>query len=290
MLAGVTAQNTASPFDLLPRVAGGISQDSAIAIATSSNPFDIQKIQPAWRRSSPTTPGLTVERRKPLTAREKESIYRRFLFITVLSVLIILTLLVTIFRILIEKIWKAFLNDNLLNQLLREQSAGVTTAYSLLYLMFLINAGIFLFLGSKHFGIKISGSNVSSLFICIGVLAGFFLLKNILLRIVGFVFPVQKEVSTYNFTIIVFNIVIGFLLVPAIMLTAYTAESMSRYVIYGTVGLLAATYLFRMLRGLFIANRFIAWHKFHFLLYLCAVEIAPLLIILKLILQQKGAG
>ena len=29
----------------------------------------------------------------------------------------------------IQKIWKGFINDNLLNQLLREQSSGITAAY-----------------------------------------------------------------------------------------------------------------------------------------------------------------
>lgn len=202
--------------------------------------------------------------------------------------LIMLTLIVTIFRILIEKVWKAFINDNLLNQLLREQGTGITLAYLILYFMFFINAGVFTFLATKQFGIELAGNNIGGLLICIGGILGFFLVKHSLLKIVGFTFPVQKEVAAYNFTIIVFNIIIGFFLVPAVLFTAYAPESAIKYVIYGTVGLLVSMYLFMSLRGLFIANRFIAWHKFHFLLYLCAVEIAPLLIVAKFLFNQKG--
>ena len=283
----LSSQSTASPFDLIPRVKG-VEEDSTIAIATSSNPFDIVKTRPI-NRPVRRTEGFSIDQSaRPLTLKEKESIYQRFIFITVLVMLIMLTLIVTIFRILIEKVWKAFINDNLLNQLLREQGTGITLAYIVLYFMFFINAGVFTFLATKQFGVELAGNNIGGLFICIGGILGFFMAKHALLKIVGFTFPVQREVTAYNFTIIVFNIIIGFFLVPAVLFTAYAPESATKYVVYGTGGLLAAMYLFMSLRGLFIANRFIAWHKFHFLLYLCAVEIAPLLIVAKFLFNQKG--
>jgi hypothetical protein len=280
------SQNTAGPFDLIPRIAANASSDSTVAIAISNNPFDIIKIQPALRADG--TPGFSVERpRRVLSAKDKEVRYRQFLFIAVLTILVIMTLVITIFRILIEKVYKAFLNDNLLNQLIREKSAGITIAYVLLYLVFLINAGFFLFLVCKHYEIPIADSNLLSLLICIGSLSGFFLLKHALLSTVSYIFPVQKEVSAYNFTIMIFNIMIGFVLAPAILFCAYAPPNVTTYVIYGAIGLILATYLFRGLRGLFIATRFIAWHKFHFLLYLCVVELAPLLVVLKLLLLQR---
>ncbi|MCB0520284.1 MAG: DUF4271 domain-containing protein [Lewinellaceae bacterium] len=281
------AQSTASPFDLIPRIKG-VEEDSTIAITNSSNPFDIKKTRPINRPSRKTEGFIIEQTAKPLTLKEKVSHYRRFLFITILVMLIMLTLIVTIFRILIEKVWKAFINDNLLNQLLREQGTGITLAYLILYSMFFVNAGIFTFLVAKQFNIEPAPTNTGGLFLCIGGILAFFLLKHAMLKVVGFTFPVQKEVAAYNFTIIVFNIIVGFFLVPAVLFAAYAPPTTIKYVIYGTVGLLSATYLFMSLRGLFIANRFIAWHKFHFLLYLCAVEIAPLLIVTKLLLNQEG--
>lgn len=281
-------QNTASPFDLIPRIASTANPDSSIAIAVSSNPFDIVKVRPLNRPAEPNR-GFRVEKQvKPLTAKEKESIYRRFLFVTILVMLIVLTLVVTIFRILIEKIWKAFLNDNLLNQLLREQSSGMTFAYAILYALFFINTGIFSYLAARYLGIDLSNSNLVALLICTGSIAGFLLSKHLILYLIGSIFPVGKEVTSYQFTIVVFNIIIGFFLVAPILFIAYAPREMIGYVVYGTFVLLTLTYLFLSLRGLFIANRFIAWHKFHFLLYLCAVELAPLLVIIKLVISEGG--
>lgn len=285
------AQSVASPFDLLPRIQVEASSDSLVAIAVSSNPFDIIETRPLDRPAGPQK-GLRFredKQNKPITAKEKETKYRRFLFVAILSMFIILTLVVTVFRILIEKIWKAFLNDNLLNQLHREQSSGLAFAYIILYLLFFINGGLFAFLATKFFNITISESNLYTLFLLTGGIAGFFLAKHLVLWLAGFIFPIGKEVSSYQFTILVFNIISGFFLVPVILFIAYAPEETTEYVVFGALGLLAFTYLFLCMRGLFIANRFVATHKFHFLLYLCAVEIAPLLVIFKLMTAHGGS-
>ena len=153
----LTAQQTASPFDLLPRLPQSNSPDSTITITTSSNPFDLIKIHAGNRPINSRKPQFSIDtERKPITAKEKTALYQQFLFFTVLTMMVILTLLITIFRIFIGKIWQAFKRENMLSQFLREQSAGVTFAYLLLYVMFFINAGIFTFLALKHFDQKIA--------------------------------------------------------------------------------------------------------------------------------------
>jgi Domain of unknown function (DUF4271) len=283
-------QNANNPFELQPRIPETPS-DSVEAIPVSTNPFDIVKEIQSGPTTATAGPGFRVKvekKDKPLSAKEKETNYRRFLFVAILSMFIILTLIVTIFRILIEKIWKAFINDNLLNQLHREQSSGLAVAYLVLYILFFINSGLFAFLAARHFGIPISNSNLYSLLICIGGIAGFFIAKQFVLWLIGFVFPIGKEVDSYQFTIMIFNIVLGLFLVPVVLFIAYAPENLTGIVVWGAIGLLALIYLFLALRGLFIGNRFIAGNKFHFLLYLCAVEIAPLLVIYKLAMVHGG--
>ncbi len=277
-------QQTASPFDLLPRLPQNGSQDSTITISTSSNPFDILKIYPPIGSPSNYTPQFQVKRpRRMLSTKEKKERYQQFLFITILAMTVMLTLAMTIFRVFIGKLWKAFLNDNLLSQLLREQSSGVRVGSLILYIMFFINAGIFAFLALKYFNIKIAESNIGALMLCISGISGFYVIKHLMLSGVGYIFPVDKEISRYNFTIVVFNIIAGVFLVPLILFAAYAPENVRGAFIYLTVGLLFGLLAFRGLRGLFIAGRFFAWHKFHFFLYLCAVEFAPLLVIIKLL-------
>ena len=284
------AQSTPSPFDLEPRLEASAAKDSAEVTPVSTNPFDIVVAPVAGQPIKGPGFQIRADRNvKPLTAKEKETNYRRFLFVSILIMFIFLTLIVTIFRILIEKIWKAFLNDNLLNQLHREQSSGLAVAYVILYLLFFINAGLFAFLAARHFGIFVSTSNLYTLLLCIGGIAAFFVAKHIVLWLAGFIFPIGKEVDSYQFTIMIFNIINGLFLVPVVLFIAYAPQSTTQIVVYGAFGLLGLTYLFLYLRGLFISNRFIAGSKFHFLLYLCAVEIAPILAILKIATAYGGS-
>jgi hypothetical protein len=201
--------------------------------------------------------------------------------------MVILTLCVTIFRLLLQRIWQVFLNDNLLGQLIREKGEGLFWAYRILYVMFFLNAGFFLFLTIKNFGGNIHDNNFKSLGICIGGVAAYFILKHFLLSFLGFIFPVEREATVYAFTMQIFNIVSGFILVPAIVFVAYAPADIARLSIYITLVVLGLVFLFLMFRGLFIANRFLAWNKFHFFLYLCAVEILPVLILVKEFLLVK---
>lgn len=281
-------QRAVTPFDLLPRIQDTLSADS-ITIAISSNPFDIVKIRPKGYVNN-AAPGFRIEKsKKPrLTAREKEDVYKRFVFISVLLMVISLTLAVTFFRLLLVKIWEAFRSDVLLHQLQREQVAGTTLAYSILYLLFLMNAGLFTFLGLRYFNIEIAGSNIATLGVLTLGISGYFLLKHLMLRFIGFTFPIRKEVSAYEFTIVIFNIVIGLFLAAGILFLAYSPASTTKYWLYGIAAVVSGAYLFRHLRGMFIAAPFLGNHKFHFLLYLCTVEIAPVVLIAKLLISQGG--
>lgn len=274
------AQSSASPFDITPRLPKVVPTDTIL----NTNPFDIQKNAINKARTSNNSPQFKIERKqKQLSAKEKTAIYERFLLVTIIVMLVILTLVVMVFRIFISKLWTAFLNDNILLQLRREQGGGVAIGYAVLYAVFFINTGIFAYLALKHFGIRISNSEVKTLLLCMVGIAGYFLTKHFLMTIVKSVFPIEKEVGQYNFTVMVFNIITGIFIVPMILFTAYASDGLKGPIVKITIFMILVSILFRGLRGLFIARRFFAWHKFHFLLYLCIVELAPLLFTLKLL-------
>ncbi|MEL6924738.1 MAG: DUF4271 domain-containing protein, partial [Bacteroidota bacterium] len=110
--------------------------------------------------------------------------------------------------------------------------------------------------------------------------------KHLILRLVAAVFPVQKEVLLYNFTIIIFNIVLGIMLMPFNLFIALATSPVAKILIYIVLGLVGLAYLYRSLRGIFIASKYLTFNKFHFFIYFCTVEIAPLAIDVKLVLNQ----
>jgi hypothetical protein len=83
-----------------------------------------------------------------------------------------------------------------------------------------------------------------------------------------------------------FNILLGLVLLPINILVGFAPESISKMAVYLGLGAILAIYGFRYLRGLSLGSRYLILHKFHFLLYLCAVEILPFIFLLKIILLK----
>lgn len=204
---------------------------------------------------------------------------RTLIFATFLILLIMLTLVITINRSVIDHILRAFLNDNFLNLLYREQRGKINIQYLFLYFFFIANLGFFIFLSMDYwFDVRPE----TSLLICILLVGCIYLVRYITLNLLSKIFPVAKEANQFNFTIVIFNILLGLILLPINLFLAFAPSKLSLISYYIGIVLLLLFYLFRQMRGLFISVRFLNSSKYHFFAYLCTVEIAPILVGIKL--------
>ncbi len=285
------AQNKTNPFEQLHRIddvqleglSVAVDSTQSTTITTESgNPFDI-------KRSATTIEQLeekeaNIAELKPSPKPKKKLVAQdlkapSFLFWVFSLTMLLLTILVTLYKSLIVKIYKGFLNDNFLKLIQRDQGGTAILAYFLLFLLFFASLGTLFYLYLQHYGLV--APELSNLLYCILGVAAIFIIKLSILSIAGFVFPIHKEIRQYTFTIIVFSIILGLLLLPFNILIAYAPTDMATYLIYMAFLAIVLVYLFRTLRGVLIASKYISLHKFHFFMYLCAVEIAPLLVLFK---------
>ena len=287
---GLLAQNGQNPFELKPRLSAEEADVPLSADTLPSNPFEI--VAPPSSGDAPVSIESIEEgdSGQVVAPSSSESRYRRFLFTIVIQLFLLLTILFTLFRSIPARAYRAFINDNILSQLHREQGSIVSVPYFLFYLFFFFNGGFFLFLLSWHYGIMLADRHWVSFIMLTGGLAGIFAVKHLLLKILEAVLPVQKELRVYSFTIIIFSIVLGFLLIPFNLLIAYGPADAVSGVIVLSVTMLGLVYAFRFIRGVFIAGRFVALHLFHFLLYICTVEIAPALIVAKVVYMAANSS
>lgn len=277
-------QTSENPFDLAFRLSAP-AETVAVPNGTNGNPFDL---------SAPTQPGRKITSKSGVVKKiakprrlPNPTRYPGFLLGAMLVSLLLLTFFITFFRNLYGRAYQAMLNDNLLNQAYRDRQSGAGQAYMILYSLFFINGGLFVFLLLRHKKVVLPGeTHLINLLYCVGAVLLVVLFKHLLLRIIGAIFPIGKEISAYSFTIMIFGIMISLFLGPANFLIAYAPESFTALLINGTLGILVLFYLLRSLRGAFIANNYLLYYKFHFLLYLCTVEIAPALALVKIISNQ----
>ncbi len=286
LLAWTATAQSGNPFEIVPRLDMPESQEQAIESPDSiaketGNPFDIIH-----------DPGIAKRKRKktilppagtPVSPQSDSSLFR---FILVVFILSMVAFLLTILRSIAVKSFSAFVNNNTLNQLYRDQEGRGISPFLLLYVMFLMNLGIFLYFCLDVYGIRPLNHQLGLFALCLAASFGLFLGKHLLLSLVSFIFPVKKEISRYHFLIIIYGIVIGFLLVPFNLFLAFGPESALRNVIFFLLLALGLVYVYRYFRAMAIASKFLVFHKFHFLLYICTIEITPVIIILKI--AQSG--
>ena len=238
----------------------------------SENPFE--KLSPVKEVS---TEEITV---KPLLTEQSTN------FFLLITLLLMLALLLTFLRSFAIASVGALGRDNLFNFLYREMSGRGVLPYVLLYIFFIINLGIFF-----HFSMPVLLDTMHSTFKP-GYYVLFFLpfillgLRHLLLTFIGFVFPVKKEMDKYQFLMVVTGISMGLLIAPMNIFFPYLNEEWKQILIFSTLIFLGLILLYHFLRGLTMGVRFIGSHQFHFLLYICTVEIAPVLIMVKLIINS----
>ncbi len=282
-----SGQAAVNPFDLLHRLPKEmIAATEAEASALAVNPFEVV----AHR-----APGISQ-----VLSENKTEVFQPFsilprgnglsstlLFGLLVAMFAVLTLSVAANRSAVGKAWRGFLNDNALTQAQREATGIVgSTPYYLLYLNFLLNIGLFIFLVIRFFT-NDRFNNAPFLFICLLGGAGIFLSKHLIFSIIRYLFPVESEINRYNFLIIIFNCILGLFLVPFNFMIAFGSESFYQgLLVFWVLGLVTIFYVYRSLRALNIGSKFLVSDQFHFLLYLCTVEVAPVVLLAKLAIMQ----
>ena len=289
------AQNEDNPFEIQYRAdkkeKPGESIDDLVEERdiASENPFNVVRTP---QKGKPNTAEVTRPKDKSVKKKEKKIAVvvddKNFLFGLTLTMLILIALITTIYRSQLTRAYRAFTNENVMRMLHREKGTVAYAPYYVLYALFFLNAGIYIYLLVRHFNQLSWVPNMQLLAYCLGGVSVIYFLKHIVIGFLGMVFPISKETSIYNMTITIFGVVLSVFLFVSNIVIAYAPASILSIFIYVSLFIVGAIYLFRSIRGLSIGTKFLNRNKFHFFLYLCTVEIAPILILWKLI--GSGVG
>lgn len=275
----VSAQTNSNPFDIQPRAKAMNKKLLSKQPFVPANPFDIKQ-----RTKVEATPEIIPEEEIIIQTNPqvKRELFGRFFFITALILGSILTVFFILFRLSFMKMWRAFLNDNMLSQVQREQGKIANLPYLIMNLLFFSNLALLITTAQHYLELSLIASNYWNNFLLIfGIITGLFLLKHLVLKVISYVFNIEKELRLYAFTITIFSSILGLLLLPLNVCTVYLPEGLTHFMLGLSALVVIGVYIFRSLRGIFIGSRYLSSNLFHFLLYICAVEIAPFLILFR---------
>ncbi len=116
-----------------------------------------------------------------------------------------------------------------------------------------------------------------------GTLSVIYLIKYLFISFCGWAFNVPKFAFTYNFIVFLINKVTGIFLLPLLAIMAFSSGQMYEAAVTVALALVLIMLLYRYIVALSTVVKNLNISAVHFFIYLCAVEILPLLIIYKLL-------
>lgn len=152
---------------------------------------------------------------------------------------------------------------------------------ALLFLNLIISVSIFLYVVYASL-VSPSDFNPTQFFKLIFGIGVLFLIKVLLERLIGSVFEIDSLIDSYLFQKTTYKNYSGFVLLPINCILIYTI-SPTKPVIYACIILVILINLLGFISSFKNHQKLLLNNLFYFILYLCALEIGPYLILYKLI-------
>ena len=114
-----------------------------------------------------------------------------------------------------------------------------------------------------------------------------YIAKSFFIVFFGWLFDVQETASNYQFIVFLVNKIAGLWFIPLLLILVYSTGAGFNIISAVTITIILILLLYRYIVSLSVVGKKLKIHPLHFFLYLCAVEILPLLITYKLLLITK---
>lgn len=175
-------------------------------------------------------------------------------------------------------------------QILNDDTNQFLNPPSILMLVFIAIAGLFGLVLNNEFKLNLFSEQsgvVRWLFIT-GIVGSFYLIKNIIITISGYLFSIQGVALQYIKLVNMYNRGVGLVLLPLVVLIMYTDPIATEFLVFISLGFLIFIHVSRIGRKVFQGFALSGVSKFHIFLYLCGLEILPFVVAIKALIIQKG--
>lgn len=208
---------------------------------------------------------------------------KEVIFYSVVTLLLLFAMIKNSFRRYLPDLFSSYFQTTMRQRQIKEQLLQNPLPSLLFNIFFLLSGALFLSLMLEHFALAHGAPFWLLALYCAAVLAVVYTGKFLFLKFFGWVFRFTEAANTYLFIIFSTNKILGILFLPFIILLGFTTGNVNAAA--ATLGLIvvACMFLYRYFLSYISVNRMIRIHFFHFILYLAAFEILPLLLINKLL-------
>lgn len=246
---------------------------SSVSTEEAINPFDVDHI--------PIRKNQIDQGGKEITG--KEQVEKHFALIVIVGLLSFLAAIVTLQRDFFGSIFLSIIRQTSLSDLWRDQGRGKSLVIRLAHLFGLGSISLFCCLVLFS---TVEGYTQWQLFAAIfGGFVGYYIVKFIALGLIEAIFTTHSSVAHYISHITITNIFLGVVLLITSIFMAFGPETLVVLLKYfGGIALIIGV-LFKLGRTTGQISRSILERPFQYFIYLCTLEIAPLLLLWKVVLS-----
>lgn len=204
----------------------------------------------------------------------------------IIGVVLFVFILSTWVRITAEKrfiqILKCFISSRPTAELSREGIIFSQRGSIELFITFIFSTSLLIYLVCDYFYPAFDEANGFLTYVkIVTIITGIYVSKFIILKVLGSVFNIANEMGEYITNIFVFNEIFGLVILPLLILIAYSSFFDILFIDVAIV-IFILFYLYRLLRGVLIGTKNLKFSKFYLFLYLCTLEILPLMVLIKI--------
>jgi hypothetical protein len=214
----------------------------------------------------------------------RDNAQQELLFYFLVGLLLYFACIKLFFSKYLDNLTALFFRVTMRHQQIREQLLQTPLPSLLLNILFVISTGFYLASLARYYIFTVFGNFWITFLYAVLFVAAIYLGKYIILKIAGWIFNIRSATDTYIFIVFLVNKMIGIFLLPIIILISFPNQFLLPVVIPLSYLILILLLCYRFFNSFRPIRSEIKLNRFHFFLYLCAFEIAPLLLIYKVLL------
>ncbi len=206
------------------------------------------------------------------------------LFYLMAGVIFILAFIRAAFSKYFRNLFLLFFQSFLRQKQTRDQLLQDNLASLLANLLFIISAGLYISLLIRYK----NWMDISLWWLasgCAAVLLLTYLAKYLFLLFAGWVFNTKEAAGLYIFVVFLVNKVLGVMLIPFLLILAFAEKQVVEVAVNLSLGLLGLLLAYRYWVSYSTIRNKLKVNALHFFLYLCAVELLPLVLIYKVLIN-----
>ncbi len=225
-----------------------------------------------------------------LVVEAKQKIHQEGVFYFILSLVLYLALMRLFFPKYMSTMFTLFFRATMRQQQLREQMLQSPLPALLLNIFFVVITGAWLALMAWRIGFFPAAGLWTRFWLGVVIVSTIYLGKFVVLKTFGWISGISQVTNTYIFIVFLTNKMIGIFLLPFLILIAFPDPKILPAVTILSYIMIAVMILYRFIISFRPVRAEIKLNRLHFFLYLCAFEIAPLLLIYRVLLAYSHSS